>query len=65
MFLIISNQSILNQIYDAPTRSFVKCYVDHCGNASCEKCTIVGEWIDDRVMYINLDEDRRTDYSFL
>jgi len=56
---------IRHYICDAPARSFVKCCIGHCGYASCEKCTIVGEWIEDRVVYINLDENLRTDYSFL
>lgn len=56
---------IRHYICDAPARSFVKCCIDHCGYASCEKCTIIPEWIEDRVICINLDENLRTDYSFL
>ncbi|EZA62825.1 hypothetical protein X777_01855, partial [Ooceraea biroi] len=56
---------IRHYICDAPARSFIKCCIGHCGYASCEKCTVIDEWIDDRVTYTDLDEIPRTDYSFL
>ncbi|KYN08153.1 hypothetical protein ALC62_00868, partial [Cyphomyrmex costatus] len=56
---------IRHYICDAPARSFVKCCIGHCGYASCEKCTVIGEWFEDRVTYIKMDEALRTDYSFL
>lgn len=56
---------IRHYICDASARSFVKCCISHCGYASCEKCTVVGEWIEDKMTYIKIDEAPRTDYSFL
>lgn len=56
---------IRHYICDALARSFVKRCIGHCGYASCEKCTVVDEWIEDRVTYIKLDENPRNDYSFL
>jgi len=53
-----------NFILDAPARSLVKCCVGHNGYGVCEKCTVVGEYINGRMTFINLDASLRTDESF-
>lgn len=56
--------SIRHYILDAPARSKVKCCIEHGGYCACEKCEIVGEYIDNRITYLQLDEVLRTDQSF-
>ncbi|TGZ55451.1 Uncharacterized protein DBV15_12177 [Temnothorax longispinosus] len=56
--------SIRHYILDAPARAKVKCCIEHGGYCACEKCEVVGEWIDHRMTYIKLDETLRTDESF-
>ncbi|TGZ37368.1 Uncharacterized protein DBV15_05663 [Temnothorax longispinosus] len=46
-------------------RSLVKCCVSHGGYGACEKCTCVGEYVADRVVYTNLNAPLRTDHSFI
>lgn len=55
---------IRNYILDAPARSLVKCTISHSGYASCEKCTVIGQYVEGRVTYAQLDEPLRTDQSF-
>ncbi|XP_036144320.1 uncharacterized protein LOC118646124 [Monomorium pharaonis] len=55
--------SIRHYILDAPARAKVKC-IEHGGYCACKKCEIVGEWIDNRVTYVELDKPLRTDESF-
>jgi len=56
--------SIRHYILDAPARAKVKCCIEHGGYCACEKCEIVGEWIDHRMTYVELDKTLRTDESF-
>lgn len=56
---------IRNYILDAPARSLVKCCVSHGGYGACEKCTCVGEYVTDRIVYTNMNALLRTDYSFI
>ncbi|EZA56766.1 hypothetical protein X777_03231 [Ooceraea biroi] len=56
--------SIRHYILDAPARAKVKCCVEHGGYYACEKCEVVGEWIDNRMTYVELDATLRTDESF-
>jgi len=56
--------SIRHYILDAPARSKVKCCIEHGGYCACEKCEVVGEYIDNRMTYLELDEVLRTDQSF-
>lgn len=57
--------SIRHYIFDAPARSKVKCCIEHGGYCACEKCEVVGEYVDNRMTYIELDANLRTDLSFL
>lgn len=57
--------SIRYYILDAPARSKVKCCIEHGGYCACEKCEIVGEYVDNRMTYVELNEILRTDQSFL
>lgn len=50
---------VRNYILDAPARSLVKCTIGHSGYASCEKCTVVGQHVDGRRTYVQLDEPLR------
>ncbi|KYN01124.1 hypothetical protein ALC62_08079 [Cyphomyrmex costatus] len=56
--------SIRHYILDAPARAKVKCCIEHGGYCACEKCEVVGEWIDNRMTYVELNEILRTDESF-
>ncbi|KAK3911871.1 GTPase-activating protein pac-1 [Frankliniella fusca] len=51
-------------ILDAPARQFIKCITSHCGYAGCERCTVYGEFIDFRLIYLQTDAPLRTDESF-
>ncbi|KAM0724670.1 hypothetical protein ACS0PU_009054 [Formica fusca] len=53
-----------NFILDAPARFLVKCCVGHNGYGACEKCTIIGQYINDRMIFLDLDAPLRTDESF-
>ncbi|XP_024882379.1 uncharacterized protein LOC112461385 isoform X2 [Temnothorax curvispinosus] len=55
---------IRNFILDAPARSLVKCCIGHGGYGSCEKCTVIGETVHSRRVYLELDKPLRTDESF-
>lgn len=55
---------VRNYILDAPARSLVKCIIGHSGYGSCEKCTVVGQYVDGRITYVQLDKPLRTDESF-
>lgn len=53
---------IRNFILDASARSLVKCCIGHGG--SYEKCTVIGETVHSRRVYLELNEPLRTDESF-
>ena len=55
---------IRNYILDAPARSLIKCCVGHGGYGACEKCTVPGENVNDRIVYLDLDAPLRSDLSF-
>lgn len=55
---------VRNYILDALARQFVKCIIPHNGYAGCEKCEVYGEYIDNRVVFLDLDAPLRTDQSF-
>lgn len=57
--------SVRHYILDVLARAFIKCIIGHNGYGACEKCTVVGKWIDNRITFTNLDEPLRTDESFL
>jgi len=57
--------SVRHYILDAPARAFIKCIIGHNGYGACEKCTVVGKWIANRLTFTDLDEPLRTDESFL
>lgn len=43
----------------------MKGIVEHGGYYACEKCTVVGKWIQNRMTYLELDQPLRTDESFM
>lgn len=55
---------IRNYILDAPARAFIKCCKGHSGYAACEKCTVIGEYNNHRVTFVDLNQPLRTDESF-
>ncbi|KAK3926982.1 X-linked retinitis pigmentosa GTPase regulator [Frankliniella fusca] len=55
---------IRNYILDAPARSLIKCCTGHSGYCGCEKCTVWGEYHDNRVTFLDMDAPLRTDESF-
>lgn len=48
---------------DAPAHSFLKCIVGHT-DFGCEKCVTKGEWISERVVFLDCKAQLRTDSSF-
>ncbi|KAK4886523.1 hypothetical protein RN001_002794 [Aquatica leii] len=52
-------------ICDAPARAFIKCVKTHSGYASCDKCCDVGEYHNHRVVFTNINAERRSDSSFI
>lgn len=55
---------IRNYILDAPAMAFIKCCKRHSGYAACQKCTVIGEYNNHRVTFVDLDQPLRTDESF-
>ncbi|XP_066933287.1 uncharacterized protein [Clytia hemisphaerica] len=49
---------------DAPARQFLKCIKGHGGYFACERCTIKGQRVENRTVFLSTDEPRRTDRSF-
>lgn len=55
-----------NFILDAPARAFVKCCIGHNGKAACEKCTIYGRWLFNRVVFVGVEDGLpRTDEAYV
>ncbi|KAE8741661.1 hypothetical protein FOCC_FOCC012813 [Frankliniella occidentalis] len=46
---------IRRYICDAPARAKLKCIIEHDGYCGCERCDVEGEWIDNRMTYVNID----------
>lgn len=57
--------NVRHYILDAPARAFIKCIIGHNGYDACEKCTVHGKWIANRMTFADLDKPLRTDESFL
>ncbi|XP_071582262.1 uncharacterized protein [Temnothorax nylanderi] len=55
---------IRNYVLDAPARAFIKCCKGHSGYAGCEKCTVIGEYHNHRITFVDLNQPLRTDESF-
>ncbi|KAK3919995.1 dITP/XTP pyrophosphatase [Frankliniella fusca] len=55
---------IRNYIMDAVARSYVKCCVGHSATFACEKCVVQGARFRNRVVFVGLDCQERTDESF-
>ena len=51
-------------VCDAPARAFIKGIKCHSGFASCEKCTVHGEFYVGKVIFPSTDAPLRTDESF-
>jgi hypothetical protein len=51
-------------VCDAPARAFLKGIKCHSGYASCEKCTVYGEYYAGKVIFPSTDAPLRTDDSF-
>jgi len=71
--LIENGLSLENRIFpvvihcfvcDAPARAFIKGTKCHSGYASCEKCTVHGEYYAGKVIFPSTDAPLRTDESF-
>jgi hypothetical protein len=52
-------------VCDTPARAFIKCIKGHTGLYGCEKCVQKGESIDHRVVFLEMNANRRTDVGFL
>lgn len=51
-------------ICDSPARQFLKCVKGHGGFHACERCTIKGEKIEHRMVFISTSQPLRTDEIF-
>ncbi|KAK3915796.1 Caprin-2, partial [Frankliniella fusca] len=53
-------------ILDAPARSLVKCCIGHAGYGACEKCTVHGVYLLDRINFAHIGPEctARTDESY-
>lgn len=54
---------VRHYICDAPTRALMKVSLN-MEYSACEKCTVVSEWIQNRIIYLELDHVLRTNESF-
>lgn len=52
-------------VCDAPAKAFVKCIKSHSGYSSCDKCTIVGEYVNNKVVFNSTSCPKRTNQAFL
>jgi hypothetical protein len=51
-------------ICDAPTRSFVKRIIGHSGKHACERCTVIGETVNNHMTFTAMSSRPRTNESF-
>ncbi|CAH1102780.1 unnamed protein product [Psylliodes chrysocephalus] len=51
-------------VCDAPARAFIKRTKSHSGYSSCDKCTQVGTYYKNRVIFSGINAQKRTDESF-
>jgi hypothetical protein len=51
-------------VCDAPARSFVKAVKSHIRYSGCDKCCVVGEYIEKRITFPDLNAPLRSDASF-
>ena len=51
-------------VCDAPARSYLKCIKGHNSYESCERCTVRGVYVENRMVYIEQDCASRTDETF-
>ena len=52
-------------ICDRPARSFLKCIKGHTGYFSCERCCVEGVWLNYRICFLSIYDQKRTHYSFI
>lgn len=55
---------IQSVICDSPARQFIKCIKGHSGFYACERCTIKGEKIEHRMIFLSTSKPLRTDEKF-
>lgn len=55
---------IMSFVCDRPARSFIKCIKGHNGYYACERCTIRGERLQNRTVYLSTNCKKRSDTSF-
>jgi hypothetical protein len=51
-------------VCDAPARAFISCIKGHTGYYGCGKCNVVGKYVHNRVVYLDLCAPLRTDFQF-
>ena len=57
--------SISNFVCDTPARAFVKCTKGHSGYYGCDKCIQRGLYVERRVTFPEVGQEKRTDNNFL
>ena len=51
-------------VCDAPARSFLKGIKSHNAYSGCERCHVVGQYVNNRMLFLDIDAQPRTDDSF-
>ena len=55
---------VQNFVCDAPAKAFVKQIKGHTAYSACPTCYVKGEWIGDKVVYVDCNAKLRTDACF-
>lgn len=55
---------IIGCICDAPVRTLAKIIKGHTSYFACEKCEVEGDFIENRVSFLNVNLELRTDDEF-
>jgi hypothetical protein len=55
---------IANFVCDTPARSFIKMTKGHTGYSGCDNCSQSGEYIDNRMVFPEINAHERTDVAF-
>lgn len=57
-------KNVLVEINDAPAKAYITCIKTHSGNFSCGKCIQEGDYVDKRIIFLELRTSLRTNEAF-
>lgn len=52
-------------ICDVPAKAYLKCIKGHNGYSSCDRCTVVGQYVNRHMIFDSMTSQKRTSESFL